>query len=325
MKIAQNKVMDLKTAISTFVGNKSHLSIGGFTVSRAPMAAVHEIIRQNIKNLHVYVHSAGQGIDDLIGAGCVDKIELAYSGNGRFAPTGVRFRKAVQSSAITVEDYSNYQMTLRFMAGAMGLPFLPVRSTFGTDIIEKWGFAPSLRQSDPKIPDEKLKIIDNPFPNWCGIKKLVAVPAINPDVTIIHAQKADPGGTVRIEGLTYADVEQAKSARHLIVTCEEIVDTEELRNTPDQNTLPHILVDAVVHVPLGAFPTACYHYYDYDPDFLARHEKWAKDDAKYADYLNRYVYGVDNHRAFLDIIGQKALEKILADPRTGYATGSNRS
>ena len=325
MKISATKVTDLKSAISKFVHNGSHISIGGFTVNRAPMAGVHEIIRQRIKDLHVYVHSAGQGIDDLIGADCVSKIELAYSGNGRFAPTGIRFKKAVQDRMITVEDYSNYQMTLRFMAGAMGLPFLPVSSTFGTDIIEKWGFSKDFRQSDPKIPNDKLKIIENPFGDWCGKTKLVAVPAINPDVTLIHVQKADPQGTVRIEGLTYADIEQAKSAKHLIVTCEEIVGSEELRKFPDLNSLPHFLADAIVHVPYGAFPAACYHYYDYDADFLDKHEKYAKDDDLYSDYLEKYVYGVKDHQAFLNLIGKDALENIKADPRTGYATGMKRS
>jgi glutaconate CoA-transferase subunit A len=325
MNISKNKVTDLKTAISSFVSSGAHISIGGFTVNRAPMAAVHEIIRQNIKHLHVYVHSAGQGIDDLIGAGCVEKIELAYSGNGRFAPTGIRFKKAVQDQGILVEDYSNYQMTLRFMAGAMGVPFLPVGSAFGTDIIEKWGFSKELRQSDPAIPNDKLKIIDNPFEDLCGKTKMVAVPAINPDVTLIHAQKADTQGTVRIEGLTYADIEQAKSANRLIVTCEEIVSSEELRKSPDLNSLPHFLADAIVHVPYGAFPTACYHYYDYDADFLAKHEKFAKDDEAYSTYLKTYVYGVQDHASYLRLIGQDALNNIKADSRTGYATGMNRS
>lgn len=318
-------MVDLKHAIGAHIQDGSHISIGGFTVSRAPMAAVFEVIRQRIQNLHVYVHSAGPAIDDLIGAGCVEKIELAYAGNGRFAPTGVRFKKALQNKEILVEDYSNYQMTLRFMAGAMGLPFLPARSAFGTDILEKWGFPKEMRASDPRISDDKLKVIENPFPGWCGVEKLVAVPAIHPDVTLIHAQKADAQGTVRIQGLTYADIEQAKSAKHLIVTCEELVSTDELRQDPDVNTLPHFLVDAVCPVPFGAFPTACYHYYDYDSEFLTRHGIWAKDDPAYEAYLEQYIYETKDHKDFLKIIGPEALEKITADPRTGYATGMNRS
>ncbi|MCP4749840.1 MAG: CoA transferase subunit A [Proteobacteria bacterium] len=324
MNISDNKVTDLKTAIGRYVEDGAHLSIGGFTVSRAPIAAVHEIVRQRRRRLHLYVHSSGQGVDELVGGGCLERLELAYAGNGRFAPTMNRFRKAVQRGEIAVEDYSNYQMTLRFMAGAMGVPFLPVRSTLGTDIVDEWGFSESFRKADPKIPNDKLKVVDNPFGDWQGASRLVLVPAINPDVTVLHVQKADAQGTARIEGLVYADVEQAKAAKHLIVTCEELVESDELRENPDRNSLPHFLVDAVVPVPFGAYPTACYRYYDYDPTFLSRHETLAKDDARYREYLDEYVLGVRDHQEFLQRIGKENLERIKADPRTGYATGLDR-
>ena len=325
MKISHNKITSLSDAIQAFVPDGALISIGGFTVNRAPLAAVYEIIRQRKKNLHLCVHSAGQGIEDMIGAGCVSRIELAYAGNGRFASTGVRFRKAVESGELLVEDYSNYQMTLRFMAGAMGLPFLPLKSTFETDIINKWGFSDTLRQSDPTLPPKKLAVIDNPFKGWCETEKLVAVPAINPDVTIIHAQKADCQGTVRIEGLKYADVEQAKASKHLIVTCEEVISTDQIRENPDLNCLPHFCVDAVVHAPHGAFPAACFNYYDYDPQFLTRHAQLAKDDAEYKAYLNQYIYNIKNHEAFIRLIGEENLTRIQADPRTGYASGLDRN
>jgi glutaconate CoA-transferase, subunit A len=324
MKISHHKILSLQEAVGRYVPDGALISVGGFTVNRAPMAAVYEIIRQKKRDLHLCVHSAGQSIDDLIGAGCVSRIELAYAGNGRFASTGVRFRKAVQADELLVEDYSNYQMTLRFMAGAMGLPFLPLKSTFETDIINKWGFSESMRRSDEKLPPRKLAVIDNPFEGWCNTKKLVAVPAINPDVTIIHAQKADEQGTVRIEGLTYADVEQAKASRHLIVTCEEIISMDHMRDTPDLNSLPHFCVDAVVHAPKGAFPTACFNYYDYDPQFLTRHEQLAKDDELYKTYLDEYIYRIRDHAAFIELIGVENFKRIQANPTSGYATGLNR-
>ena len=137
------------------------------------MAAVYEIMRQKIKGLHVYAHSNGQGVDELIGADCVAKLEIAYGGSGRFAPTCIRFRKAVENGSLVVEDYSNYQMTLRFLAGAMGLPFMPTRSSLGTSIVDKWGFTTPMRESDPKIPDKKLFVIDNPFDGWCDASQLV--------------------------------------------------------------------------------------------------------------------------------------------------------
>jgi glutaconate CoA-transferase subunit A len=324
MNISQDKTISLSEAVTKFVFSGCHLSIGGFTASRNPMAAVYEIIRQRISNIHLYAHSNGQGVDELIGAGCVSQLEIAYAGTGRFAPTCVRFKKAVQSGAIAIEDYSNYQMTLRFMAGAMGVPFLPTRSSLGTDIIEKWGFSRQMRSGDPRLPDQKLRVMDNPFGSWGDAPKLVLVPAINCDVTIIHVQKADREGTVRMEGLSFSDVEQAKCARHLIVTCEELVSSDFLKAGPDQNQIPSFCVDAVVHIPYGAYPTACYRYYDYDPAYLNAYRKNAENDGLYNAYLEEFVYGVPDHQGLLDKIGNGRLNAIKADPRTGYAVGLDR-
>lgn len=324
MNTGFDKVINMSEAIKLYVADGNHISIGGFTINRNPMAAVYEIIRQKIKDLHLYAHSNGQGVDELIGGGCVSKLEIAYGGNGRFAPTCIRFKKAVKEGIITVEDYSNYQMTLRFLAGAMGVPFLPTRSSLGTDIIDKWGFSENLRKSDHKMPDKKLTVIDNPFASWTNATKVVLVPAINTDITIIHVQKSDRQGTARIEGLTFADIEQAKSAKHLIITCEELVESEELRKNPDQNQIPSFCADAVVHVPFGAFPTASYRYYDYDPVYLNEYKEYAADDLSYKKYLEKFIYGVKNHKGLLDMVGGERMEMIKADPRTGYAANLDR-
>jgi len=320
----KNKVMDLAEAVKRFVPPGAHISIGGFTLNRNPMAAVHEIIRQGIGDLHLYAHSNGQGVDELIGAGAVSRLEIAYCGTGRFAPTCIRFRKAVESGRIRVEDYSNYQMTLRFMAGAMGVPFLPTRSGLGSDIATCWGFDRQMRAADPRLPDHKLCVLDNPFGNWADTARVVLVPAINPDVTIIHAQQADCQGTVRLQGLAFADIEQAKAARHLIVTCEELVDPEHLRADGDRNHIPFFCVDAVVPLPMGAWPTACYGRYDYDPVFLADYDRWAKDEALFEAFLQRYVYQVAGHTQMLDLVGPDHLARLKADPACGYAAGLDR-
>ena len=324
MNTNADKVIELAEAIGRFVTPGAHISIGGFTINRNPMAAIYEIIRQRISGLHLYAHSNGQGVDELVGAGCVDKLEIAYAGSGRFAPTCIRFRKAVENGDIVVEDYSNYQMTLRFLAGAMGVPFLPTRSGLGTSIIDRWGISPELRQAEAKIPNEKIVVLDNPFSDWGDAKRLVLVPAITPDVTILHVQKSDRQGTIRIEGLPFADVEQAKAARHLIITCEELVDSDLLRSAPDQNQLPFFCVDAVVPVPYGAYPTACYRHYDYDPIFLNQYRDVAKEETTYQKYLDTYIYGVANHMTLMDRIGTERRNAISADPRTGYAVNLDR-
>jgi glutaconate CoA-transferase subunit A len=317
------KVVSLADAVRRFVHDGAHISFGGFTVNRQPVACAHEIVRQSLTGLHVYQHSGGQVLDLLVGAGSVQAVELAYGANGRFAPTCVRFRKAVERGALMVEDYTNYQMTLRFRAGAMGVPFLPVRSGMGTDVISRWGFGAEMRRGDARLPNRKLVVLDDPFAEDAA-EPLVLVPAISPDVTVIHAQQADTQGTVRIAGLTFADVEQVRSAKHVIVTCEELVGPETLRAEPERNQIPFFVVDAVVHVPYGAHPTACHGFYDYDAQHLNAYRALAADDARFAAYLDEHVYGVSGHAEYLDKIGAEPLDRIRAVPPFGYTPGLAR-
>ena len=319
-----DKTMPLAEAVNRYVKPGAHISIGGFTLNRNPMAAVYEIIRQDIRDLHLYAHSNGTGLDELIGAGCIAKLEIAYGGNGKAAPTCIRFARAIQNNDILFEDYSNYMMSLRFMAGAMGVPFLPTLSGLGSEMLTTWGFSESLRRSDPKIVDRKLAVVDNPFGEWGGAKKVVAVPAINPDVTIIHVQQADPMGTCRIQGLTFADVEQARASRYVIVTCEQVVEKAVLRENPDRNQIPFIHVSAVCHVPFGGYPTAVYGHYDYDARYLKQFAAAARDEAAFRVYQDRFIFGVDNHEQFLEQVGKDRLEAVAADPRTGYSVNMKR-
>ena len=319
------RIQTIFQAVKTYVKDGNHISIGGFTISRNPMACIHEIIRQNIKNLHVYAHSNGQGLDELIGAGAVKRVEIAYSGNGRFAPTCICFKRMVENNSVQVEDYSNFQMALRFLAGSLGIPFMPTYSSLGTDIIEKWGFDTELRHQDNKIAREKIVVFDNPFVEKENIDRLVLVPAINPDVTIIHAQKADINGNTRIEGLTFSDVEQVKASKHVIVTCEEIVEKSTLKEDPGSNHIPCFCVDAVVHIPLGAYPTACFNYYDYDPVFLEAYKTIASDYKRFMEYLENDIRGTENHSEFIQkIAGDKRIKSIKADLKKGYSVGMKR-
>lgn len=322
---AENKVMGLGEAVRRFVHDGDHVSIGGFTITRNPMALAYEIIRQRRKGLHIYVHSHGQAFDLLIGAGCVNALEVSYGGTARFSPGGgIRFRKAIEGGKILFEDYTNFQMTLRFLAGAMGVPFMPIRSLLGTDVAKKWGFDEEFRKGNPRIPEKKMAVVDNPFARNGREEKIVLVPAINPDVTLIHAQQADRQGSVRIKGLTYADVEQAKAARYLIVSCEEVVETGAIRENPDQNQIPFFMVDAIVVAPYGAHPTACYGHYDYDPHHFNLYKEMAPDDGTFRQYLDDYVFGVTSHEEYLEKIGEDRLSQIRADPRLGYRPGLDR-
>ena len=304
-------------AVKRFVNSGDFLSIGGFTINRNPMALIYEILRQQIKDLHVVMHSGSQALDLLIGADRVSLLEIAYGANGRLASTCIRFRKAIEKGTLKVEDYTNYQISLRFMAGAMGVPFLPTYSSLGTDIIERWGFSPDMRSSNPQLPGKKLAVTEDPFSDEAS--QVVLVPAVNPDVTLIHAQKASEDGTVRLEGLTFADIEQARASKHVIVSCEELVSPAELRKESWNNSIPHVLVDAVVHQPFGAHPTACYLHYDYDMEHLLKYKELAGDDDQFETYLKEFVLDVDCHDDYLKSVGTKRLKDIKASPELGYA------
>ena len=316
-----DKLMTLEEAVRRFIKNGSQIAIGGFTVTRNPMALAYEIVRQGIKDIHLVCHSHGQALDVLIGAGCVKRLEIAYGGNGRYAPTCIRFKKAIQRGEIQFEDYSNYQMSLRFLAGALGIPFIPTKSGLGSDLINLEGFPPEIRK-EKKVASKKYVVTQNPFNGEDD--KVVLLPALNPDVAIMHAQYVGEDGTVRIKGLTFADIEQAKSADIVIVTCEEIVPRSFIRLDPDQNSLPPFFVDAIVKIPYGAHPTAVYTCYDYDPKHLNLYKKVADDDRTFKEYLDEWVYGVKSHEEYLEKIGSTTLLQIKANPVLGYAVGLDR-
>lgn len=316
------KFMSAEEAVGRFVKDGDQIAIGGFTVNRNPMTLAREIIRQDKKELYMVVHSHGQALELLIGAGCVRRIEAAYGGVARFAPTGHQFRKAFKEKRILVEDYTNYHMTLRFMAGAMGLPFIATKSGLETDLVNLSGFGPEERGRN-KVPEDKLKVIENPLDPSDG--DVVILPPLTPDVTLLHAQYAGEDGTIRIKGLSFADLEQARAAKRVIVSCEEILPTEQIRKDPDQNSLPPFLVDAIVPAPFGAHPTACYPFYDYDPVHLKYFAEKAPDDALMKVYLEEWVYPLKDQEDYLAKIGTAGLDNIKADPDRGYAPGLDRS
>jgi len=310
--------MSLREA-AKLVPSGAHISLGGFTTQRHPMAFVHELIRQKKRNLHFYGHSPGGDLDMLIGAGCIKRVELAYEADEAFARIGPCFRRAVEGGKIEWEDYSNFGMVQRFAAGAMGIPFIPTRTMLGSDIVKKEGFSEKTR-SDPKIAPKKLAVMNCPFTG----DKIILLPAIQTDVTIIHAQVVDAQGTIRIYGQNFGDEQQAKCAKKLIVTCEEIVEPEELREYPEHNLIPFFRVNAIVKVPYGAHPYACYRYYDYDPEFLRMYHRVARNDKTFREFLNEYVFGVSDWEKYLTKIGDRKLRALKADKKLGYAPALKR-
>lgn len=309
------KLIDLPEA-AALIPDGATVSFGGFTTQRHPMALVYELIRLRRHNLYLIGHSPGGDWDILIGAGCVKRVELAYEADEAFNTVGPRWRAAVEHGHIEWEDYSNFAMVSRFAAGAMGIPFMPIRSLVGSDLLAKETLTSEQRAADPRTPVKKAAVITSPFDPG---EQLVLVPAIRTEFAVIHVQKASPEGIIRIEGQTFADVQQALCAEVVIVTAEEIVDDDALRREPERNPLPYFAVHHVCHVPWGAHPYAVYNYYDYDPQQLKLYHDSASDDDTHARYLERFVYGVGSHAGYLAAVGGSSrLDGLAADPVYGY-------
>jgi glutaconate CoA-transferase, subunit A len=278
---------------------------------------VYELIRLRRRNLYLFGHSPGGDWDILIGAGCVKRVELAYEADEAFNTVGPRWRQAVQRGAIEWEDYSNFAMVTRFSAGAMGLPFLPVRSLIASDVLAKEALTPEQRKSEPRTASKKAHLMDSPFDPG---DKVVLLPAIHTDFCVLHVQKCTPQGTIRIEGQSFADVQQALCADTVIVVAEEIVAEEVLRKDPERNPLPFFTVKHVCHVPYGAHPYAVYNYYDYDPRQLKAYHDGAKSDDTFQAYVKKFVFDVRNHKEYLSAIGgADRLNGLKADPAYGYS------
>ncbi len=316
-----NKMIPLAEA-AALVPDGATLSFGGFTTQRHPMAFVYALIRLRRRNLYLFGHSPGGDWDLLIGAGCVQRVELAYEADEAFGTVGPRWRLAVQRGQIEWEDYSNFSMVARFTAGAMGLPFMPIRSLLGSDVLQKQALTAEQRAADPRTSSAKAHVIESPFEPH---DRVVLVPAIHTDFAVLHVQKASVEGTVRIEGQTFADVQQALCADTVIVTAEEIVPDDLLRREPERNPLPYLVVTHVCHVPFGAHPYAVYNYYDYDPRQLKLYHESAPDDLAFARYLQTFVYGVQSYAEYLQAVGGASrLDGLKADPAHGYCPDLQR-
>ena len=308
--------------VAALVPDGATISFGGFTTQRHPMAFVYELIRLQRRNLYLFGHSPGGDWDILIGAGCVRRVELAYEADEAFNTIGPRWRGAVERGEIEWEDYSNFAMVSRFAAGAMGIPFMPIRSLLGSDLLHKETLTPSQRAADSRTAIRKAHIMESPFNPG---ERVVLVPAIHTELAVLHVQKASPEGIVRIDGQTFADVQQALCADMVIITAEEIVDDAILRREPARNLIPPFAVTYVCHVPFGAHPYAVYNCYDYDPRQLKLYHESAEDDEPYSQYLERFVYAVKNHAEYLAAVGGPArLDGLRVDPAYGYQPNLKR-
>ena len=295
-----SKVMTAKEAVDRFVFDGATIGMGGQSIGRCSMALAHEIVRQGKTDLTLVGCNMALSMDIMVGAGLVKRTECGTGNLERFGTT-FRWRRAIEEGSLEVEDYSHLGMASRFLAGSLGLPFMPSKSMLGTDILNKKSF-------DRRKPFE---MIDNP---WNPGEPVVLLPACTPDVSIIHAQKADEMGNVIIEGFTTHEPEMVKASRSVIVSCEKIISSDEIRRDPDRTTIPYIFVDAVVEQPWGAYPTSTYRYYEHDEEHLLRYQACASTGGEaYRQYLQEFIYGCETFGDYLEkAAGTQRLNELSA-------------
>nr|MBC8330779.1 CoA transferase subunit A [Anaerolineae bacterium] len=220
--------------------------------------------------------------DQMIAAGCAKKLVFSYLGNPGVGSLHC-IRRAIEKGIphkLEIEEYSHFGMVGRYMAGAAGLPFFPLKSYYETDFTE----------ANPDI-----RYVENPY----GADQIAVVPALNPDVAIIHAQRCDERGNTQIWGLIGMQKEVAFAAKHVIVVVEEIVSEDVIRSDPNRTLIPHLIVDAVVHQPYGAHPSYVQGYYDRDNQCYLEWEQISRDQTATEAWLDEWVYSVDSHEAYL--------------------------
>lgn len=282
------KLMSEQEAVSKFVSDGDYLGTELYGTVRAPMSITREIIRQGKKHLRL----AGQGIheiDLLLAADLVDTIDITYVAWEVYGISNI-LRRAVESGRVKTADWSNGAITWRFKAAAMGVPFIPTLSMLGTDTLKH----------------SAAKVVKCPFTG----QKVTLLPALFLDVGLIHVHRADKYGNCQIDGISGFAFELARASKKLIISAEEIIDTEEIRKYPEHTIIPYFLVDAVVHAPYGSHPgEMCYKYWR-DEEHLKGFLEDSKDVAKTKAYLDKYVYGVKNHNEYIELIGRERLKKL---------------
>jgi len=287
-----DKRMTVKEAITKFVRNGNYLVFGGFGHVRVSMAAIYEIIRQGRGNLIIGGKTAVHDSDILIAAGCVEKIEVAYSFGHELRGLSPASRRAVETGKVQViAENSNAGLQWRWLAGMMGIPFVPARILLGTDTFK----------------NSPCKIIEDPWSK----KPICLIPAGNPDVALIHVHCCDKYGNARIEGTAIEDFELARAARRLILTTEKIIDEEEIRIKPWQTIIPYFLVDGVVEIPYGSHPCQMPGLYYFDEEHIAEWLEISKTEEGTKHYFEKYVFGTKDFSEYLKLIGgAKKLKKL---------------
>lgn len=289
-----HKLMSLQEAIARFVQDGDLVYAAGFT-HLIPFAAGHEIIRQRKRNLILARATPDLIYDQMVAAGCARKVIFSYMGNPGVGSLRM-VRAAIERGELEWEEYSHFGMISRLQAGASGLPFMPMKQTGATD----------LERANPNI-----RRVTDPYTG----EEVIVVPPLNPDVAIVHVQRADAQGNAHLWGIIGEQKEAAFAAKRVILTAEEIVEEEVIRSDPNRTLIPGFIVSAVCHVPYACHPSYAQGYYDRDNAFYLEWDKISESPQAVQEWLEEWVYGVRDRQEYWEKLGPEVHERLKVHPR----------
>jgi len=288
------KLISLSEAVTRHVHPGDTVYAAGFT-HLIPFAAGHEIIRQGLRNLVLARATPDLIYDQMVAAGCARKVIFSYMGNPGVGSLRI-VRSAIEAGQLEWEEYSHFGMISRLQAGAAGLPFMPMNQTGAAD----------LEKANPSI-----RRVTDPYSG----RPVIVVPALNPDIAIIHVQRADPQGNAHLWGIIGEQKEAAFAAKRVILTAEEIVDESVIRSDPNRTLIPGFIVSAVCHVPFASHPSYSQGYYDRDNDFYLKWDKISESPDAVKSWLDEWVFAVKDRAAYWEKLGPEAQQKLQVKPR----------
>jgi glutaconate CoA-transferase, subunit A len=278
-----NKVMSVREAVSQFIHDGDYFASGGFGSVRISTAVLHEMLRQKKKDLGFAGHTSTHDFQILAAGKCFNRCDSAYIVGLEMRGLPLNARRYMESGAVQVTEWSNAALGWRLKAAAMGLPYLPSRTMLGTDTF-KYSAA---------------KEVVCPFTG----EKLAAVPALFPDVSVIHVHRADIYGNAQFDGVSVADSDLARATKRLIITTERLVDTAEICRAPEKTQIPYWLVDAVCLVPYGSYPGNMPYEYYFDEKHLLEWIDAEKEETTFERFLQKFIYGTDDFSDYLQLVG----------------------
>jgi len=286
-----DKRMSAKEAVEKFVPDGCYLASGGFGSNRISTVLLHEVLRARRKNLGFFGHTTTHDFEIMCAGKTFNRVDASYIVGLEARGLSPNARRYLESGEVQVCEWSNYALSLRLKAAAEGVPFAIMRALLGTDTFKY----------------SAGKVVECPFTH----KKVVALPALYPDVALIHVHEADMYGNCRIRGISVADLELSRASKRVVISAERLITNYEIRRDPTTVTIPYYMVDAVVEQPFGCYPGNMSYEYFSDEKHLAEWMEKEKNPEEFAKFLDKYIYNVEKFEQYIELCGGLARLKEL--------------